>query len=477
MTSSRRLFVVSAALMATLIAATAVNAQEPSSSREITPLTDNLYDVRVDDQHTVFLVTTAGIVLVDPLDVETAQWLKDEVARRFTPGVVRYVIHTSHQFTRAEGASIFNDTAELVGHRQFNESLSAARRYDDLSYRRVHDIETHFEESRAISLGGQTVELVSAPSSGTPDNAIVNFPAERVAFASDAPPLEAVPFRFGSYGARDARRWLDAAAPLTFDTLVTGDGRVVRKDQITRLAGYVSALFQGVVAEYEAGRDAAGFAERRLPQAYRSDAAFTEWRANVSDVYRGLSVTTLDATVGVLSTYILRSASYCDGHDSCSGGGVLGAATTSLGLSTGRWGLVGEFIVTDTAYSSRTSRFYDEEVALRETRGAVMIRHDRPAGAVSTRWLGGLSYGVIDRRGMDRVKQGLPPFAGRHPIESRDSRFGLAGGLDIVMGRRIGIVVPLRFNYALHADSETSPSRMDAQAGVALTFRLLRSID
>jgi hypothetical protein len=253
---------------------------------------------------------------------------------------------------------------------------------------------------------------------------------------------------------------------------------VVSKDRIAKVAAYVDRLFESVAAEYEAGRMVSQFDERALPQSYRSDASFTAWRANVSDVYRRLSVAAVDVTMGGLGHYIAKDeTAYCAGYSTCSTGGMVGAATTSLGVSLGRWAVLGEFMISDNEYSSRVSRLYDEDVAMRETRGAVMIRHTRPAGAFSTRVLGGLSYAVADRRGMDRVKEALVPVAGRHPIASRESRFGFIGGIDLVVGRRVGIVFPLRFNYALEAASPTWPSRMDAQAGVALTLRLFRSID
>ena len=153
------------------------------------------------------------------------------------------------------------------------------------------------------------------------------------------------------------------------------------------------------------------------------------------------------------------------------------AGLANVSMSFGRWSAVGEFIAVEEVFSSRTSLFLDEDFALRETRGAVMLARNLPAGAFRLRLLGGLSYAVADLKGMSRIKEGLAPFAGRHAMSGQDSRWGYTGGIDLVIGRRLGIVLPLRVNYATGEAKGTWPHRMDAQAGVAITVRLFRTID
>jgi hypothetical protein len=475
-------------------------AQPAPVDREISQLKGNLYRVRVGDQHTVFLATPAGIALADPMSVDTAQWLKEELERRFQPGVVRFVLHTSHRFDRAEGASLFLAPAELVGHRAFNAELSTARRGGTASvavservrardrngdgsvtseelYTRVRDVESHFDQKRVISLGGSSIEMIGAASEREPDNTIINFPGERIAFASGAPPLEESPFTFALWRPSDVKRWLVTAAALDFDTLVLENGRSIPKARITKLSSYVTDLMARVVEEYEAGRSAGDFTEAKLPQVYRSDAAFRDWRVNAAEVFRHLSVFRVEATVAAIGHYALRDAGYCTAFTSCTTGGLVPAAGGGLSLGLGRWAAVGEFSVTNESFTANTSRFVDEDFALVETRTSVMIRYSRPSGGLSYRLLGGLSYTAGDRRGIRRIKEGLAPFAGRHPLESQDRRWGYTGGLDLMIGHRVAIVVPLRFNYAPKDTAGTFPHRMDAQAGVALSLRLFRPVE
>jgi hypothetical protein len=328
-----------------------------------------------------------------------------------------------------------------------------------------------------LVLGGLPVELQHAPAPLAPEHTVVNFPRQRVAFATEAPPLNDAPFTFGTWKAREARRWLAAVASLDFDTLILGDGSSVPKARITTLSSYVAELVQLVAEDYEGGGSVAGFTETKLPQAYRSDEAFRDWRANVNDVYRDLSLFRVDATVGMLGHYAVRDGSYCVEFETCSTGGLVPAAAGSLSVGFGRWAGVAEFSVSSESFTTNVSRFVDEDFALVETRTSYMARYSQPAGRWSLRYLGGLSYTIGDREGIRRIKEGMAPFAGRHPIESQKRRWAYITGLDIVMGRGLGVVVPLRFNFATADDSGTFPHRLDAQVGLTLTMRLFRSID
>jgi glyoxylase-like metal-dependent hydrolase (beta-lactamase superfamily II) len=494
-----RIFVV-VMMWSSLLGSIAVpdsHAQPDSADREIVELHGSLYRVRVGEQHTVFLHTPEGIVLVDPISIEVAQWLKQEFERRFPPGIVKYILHTNHHFDRAEGAQIFTG-AQFIGQREFNGAVAAARREGAPSiavsdrvrardrngdgrvtseelYVRVRDVKLIFDDSRVVSLGGRTIELMHAPTDLAPDNTIVNFVSERTAFASEAPPFDPT-FTFGTWKANNLKRWLAAAASLEFDTLALADGSSVNRTQITARSAYVNDLFRRVLDEYEAGRSADEFAESKVPQAYRSDATFGHWRANVSDIFAGLHVFRIEATIGALGHYAVRDAAYCSSFITCSTGGLVPGGTASVSVGAGRWAAVGEVSITDESFTAHTSRFVDEEFALVEARTSFMARYTRPVGAVSYRFLGGMSYTVGDRRGMNRVKGGLPPFAGRHPIQSHDTRWGYTGGFDLVLGRSLGIAVPLRFNYAARDASGTFPNRMDAQAGIAVTLRVFRLV-
>src|SRR5256885_3422494 len=74
--------------------------QTEYKGQEIGKLTGDVYYARMDDYVSAFLVTPEGIVLVEPIGVEFATWLKAELAQRFKVPV-RYVIYSHSHWDHA----------------------------------------------------------------------------------------------------------------------------------------------------------------------------------------------------------------------------------------------------------------------------------------------------------------------------------------------------------------------------------------
>ena len=68
-----------------------------------------MYDARMDDYLSVFMVTPDGIVLAEPIGTEFATWLKAEFGRRFTVPV-KNVIYSHHHWDHGSGAAVYLDT-------------------------------------------------------------------------------------------------------------------------------------------------------------------------------------------------------------------------------------------------------------------------------------------------------------------------------------------------------------------------------
>src|SRR5687768_4836023 len=82
--------IVTAAVLGAVPASAQRREPELKVEREITHVAGDLYRFRAGEQHSMFLVTREGIVVVDPLGLNTALWLNDQFAARF-PGVpVKY---------------------------------------------------------------------------------------------------------------------------------------------------------------------------------------------------------------------------------------------------------------------------------------------------------------------------------------------------------------------------------------------------
>lgn len=493
-------------LLTSLLAVGASGAAAQNLDREIAHLQGDLYTVREGARFTVFLVTPDGIVLVDPLSTETSLWLEAQLKSRYPDLAVRYVLHTHHHFDRAEGAAVFNATAELVGQREFAKALAAARerpptfltpgdeplveakdRNGDGEttpqelYRRVRDIETTFDGERTISIGGKTIRLVHVRSRHAPDLAAIVFTPERVAFSVDHPPFAASSAAFVS-SAHDVVQWVRAVAPLPFDTLLSGTGERVSHAEVDTLRDYVNALL-GIVADgYERGLTVAAIQRTTALDAFSTSPHYAARRTHIADVYRTLSLTTADLVGVATGRYVFRSAQYCATFETCSTGGMLTAGTMAMRVMSGRVGLALELTLGAQLWSTRTSPTFDDETARRETRGSALARYAAAPGGFSWAVLAGPSVTFADVAGMSRTKRAFAPAAGRRAVEGSSRAFGFTAGVDLVhrLSRNVDLAVPIRGYRQLSSSGQPEkdqPSRLEWQGGVGLSVKLLRRIN
>jgi cyclase len=453
-----------------------------AADREITQLRDDLYQVRDGQQFTVFLVTAEGIILADPLGRDAALWLKEELAARFPGRRVRFVIQSHHHPERAEGAFVFNDTAELVGHRTFNSAIWESRRDVPDRYRFVRNVESTYDARRTIVLGGMAAELVHVGPFHSTDMTVVLFPRERILFAVDPPPVHLVPFSFGSLRPRDVLEWLHAVTALDFDSMLLGSGESITRADVVALTDYLDALHARVATGYEQGQTIAELRTSPALDAFRAVPHYADRATQIGEVYRALRVLKAEVSIASLASYGPRSADYCGSFTLCAAGGVVPAGTAGVAFLFGRGpGIVGELTVGAQSWSSRTlASSYEEEVARRRARAAILFRYSPPRpGRFSLAVLGGVSRTVDDVRGQYVVRGVLRPIGGRHVIAETTARTAITVGLDIaeVAWGGLSFVVPLRVTRVHGSLPVDSPSRYDVQGGVGIRVRLLRRLE
>src|SRR5207249_10310212 len=139
---------VAAALAA--VAALATQAQPQAPVREITKLAGEVYRFRNNNHYSVFAVTPAGVIATDPIDAGAAQWLKDEIKRRFDRPV-RYVVYSHDHADHISGGQVFTD-AVVVAHENANAAIVAEKRPTAVPG-------VTFSDDMAIELGGTVVQL------------------------------------------------------------------------------------------------------------------------------------------------------------------------------------------------------------------------------------------------------------------------------------------------------------------------------
>ncbi|MBI4266272.1 MAG: MBL fold metallo-hydrolase [Acidobacteria bacterium] len=215
--------------------------QTQYKGQEIGNLTGSIYWARQDDYLSVFMVTSEGIVLVEPIGTEMAAWLKGELASRFKVPV-RYVSYSHHHWDHASGGAVYADTARFIGHENMLENIAMppadaalpmnVRMQDANGNGRIeqaeaqgnlqrlfalHDVDKDgalsgaevtrgplanvhppdltYTDRLTITLGGNRVEIISRPIPHDDDNTLVRFvDGTNVLFASDWITVRRLPF-------------------------------------------------------------------------------------------------------------------------------------------------------------------------------------------------------------------------------------------------------------------------------------------
>jgi glyoxylase-like metal-dependent hydrolase (beta-lactamase superfamily II) len=210
--------------------------------REITQLAGEVYRFRNNNHYSIFAVTPAGIIATDPINAEAAQWLKVELQRRFGQPV-KYVVYSHDHADHIAGGEIFADTAVVVAHENAKSAILGERRPTAVP-------QVTFSERMTIDLGGTVLELAYVGRNHSDNSIVMRFPKERLLFAVDFIPVEAMAFRdFPDAYIEDWIESLSQVELMDFDILVPGHGPVGRKEHVRMFREYMEDL-RGAVLQY-----------------------------------------------------------------------------------------------------------------------------------------------------------------------------------------------------------------------------------
>jgi len=304
--------------------------------QEIGKLTGDVYYARTDDYVSAFMVTSEGIVLVEPVGPEHATWLKGEIDRRF--GVpVKYVIYSHSHGDHASGAAVFADTARIIGHEALLGLLAMPpastplpqnlRAQDANGNGRIERSEAQAQIAAAfdfydadgdgalsgaeatrgslklvtapdltyttqvnITLGGKRVEVIPIPTDHAPDNTIVRFvDGTNVVFASDWITNGRVPFGPNVTMPSELAKIRQVEA-LDFEHFVCSHGRLGTKADVSANLRYREAVADAVREAIAAGKTLEQTRDTVLMADYVNWEFYEQQRPqNVAGAYRLLS--------------------------------------------------------------------------------------------------------------------------------------------------------------------------------------------
>ncbi len=293
----RPVVLLTGACLVLLTCACSPQGDEPGATagpvREIIHITGDLYEARDPAHNTVFLVTPDGVILGDPMGVESAQWIKQQIAERFDASV-EYVIYSHHHPEHATGGNVFADTATFVAHENTIAALDApfpsnAGQMDRNGNGRIERAEATdpgypgnfdnydrngddaitgeeinadtpipdvvYSTQMSITLGGSRVDLIHPGPGHTEDMTVLLFPEERTIFGADIYHVRRFGVSLNGYPVDAYEAAINKLQELDFDTVVAGHGNIIgEKADLPLFLGFLQALDAGVTQGIAEGR-------------------------------------------------------------------------------------------------------------------------------------------------------------------------------------------------------------------------------
>jgi len=216
---------------------------------------------------TGFIVTTAGVVVVDSGSSHQVATKIEAAIRRVTPQPIKFVINTGGQDHRWLGNGYFADqgipilasgkTAADIADRGgmwaagMEKLLGAA-----FAGTRLQPPTRTFKERETLTLGGETIELIFTGGGHTPGDILVWLPDRRIVFSGD---LVFVDRLLGVLPVSNVKAWLasfDALAALDPQWIIPGHGApatLAKARKETR--DYLALLHAHMKKAFDAGDD------------------------------------------------------------------------------------------------------------------------------------------------------------------------------------------------------------------------------
>jgi glyoxylase-like metal-dependent hydrolase (beta-lactamase superfamily II) len=336
-------------LLALLLSVQIAAAQGPRTAREIIKVTDDVYRARNGLWYSLFIVTSDGIIIVDPISTDFAKWLRMQLDERF-PGVpVKYVVYSHSHWDHVEGGAAFADTARFVGQEGILRNMDG--RYPHMpgdmidrnnngqaeveeivkpftdhpgvcgmpeSFFRSHDRNSDghmtpaelfaevrrpdivYSDRMQITLGGKTIQLIHPGKNHANDGSIVFFPAEHLVFTADFPAdalvtgtLRSLPSACGNFDQHPMSEWIrsyKAIEALDFDVLAGGHGSALfKKSDIAELRQFYEDLQAAVAEGMSQGKSLEELKKTVMLEKYKDWANYQRLRTdNIEAAYNNL---------------------------------------------------------------------------------------------------------------------------------------------------------------------------------------------
>ena len=255
-------------------------AQAPAATREITKIAGEIYRFRNNNHYSIFVVTPAGIIVTDPINRDAATWLKAELQRRFNLPI-RYMVYSHDHADHISGGEIFADTAVVVAHERAREVIIGEKRPTAVPSMTI-------SERGMIDLGGTVMQLIYTGRNHSDNSIVMYFPVEKVLFAVDFIPVNAMAFR--DFPDAYMPDWIDSlrrVEQIDFDVLVPGHGPLGNRQSVTAFRNYLEDLRDQVTVLAREGKSVDEVKRTVNLDKYKAWAGFEQMsQLNIEGMYR-----------------------------------------------------------------------------------------------------------------------------------------------------------------------------------------------
>ena len=256
--------------------------------RKITRVKGDVYRFDNDYHSAMFVVTPEGIVATDPINFDAAEWLKQELTKRFKMDV-KYLIMSHYHDDHASGGDIFEESATVITHKNFVphvEQGAVDTAMPDIT----------FDKNKVLRFGGKTIELTYLGIGHSDDLIAMVVRPENVAFVVDAVTPRRLLYR--TIPAKDINaliNQINVVESLDFEILLPGHGELGNKQDATDLRTYIETLRDRVASELKKGKTKQQIIETVTMDEYNHWGMYDTWiKDNVAGMLRFLQGKVID---------------------------------------------------------------------------------------------------------------------------------------------------------------------------------------
>lgn len=260
-----KLLSIALAAAMTLSVAAPVAAQDVK--RSITKVAGDVYRFQNRFHFALVTVTSAGVVVVDPINAEAAQWLRDNLKQVSDKPVTHLIYSHSHGDHASGGSNLISNATQVIAHANAPAMIDGVRPT------------MRFKDTKSIEVGGKTFELTWLGEGHGKDLIAVVVRPENVAFITDAASPRRLPYRDMPRSNIDG--WIDQVKKietLDFEIFAPAHGSVGVKADAADARKYMEALRSRVLDGLKAGKSIDELARSVTMAEYKDWGQYKAWR-------------------------------------------------------------------------------------------------------------------------------------------------------------------------------------------------------